>query len=82
MGKYYLSICIANTIYKGTAAGGCYTDKGAPSNLMCLPSNPMRYSNGQGGDTIAYAVEYRVGGGPINHAHYRNMPCSLCETTG
>ena len=62
--------------------GGRYTDKGAPSNLMCLPSNPMRYSNGQGGDIIAYAVEYRVGGGPINHAHYRNMSCSLCETTG
>ena len=27
----------ANTIYKGVAAGGCYTDKVAPSNMMCLP---------------------------------------------
>jgi len=71
----------ANTLYKGTAVGGHYNHKGAPSNLMCLPPNPMRYSNNQQGDTIAYAVEYRSGG-PINHALHRNMPCSLCEATG
>jgi len=71
----------SNTVYKGTAVGGQYAHKGAPSNLMCLPPNPMRYSNNQLGDTFAYAVEYRTGG-PINHALYRNMPCSLCEATG
>ena len=43
----------ANTLYKGTAVGGRYTHKGAPSNLMCLPQNSMRYSYNQGGDTVA-----------------------------
>ena len=41
----------------------------------------MSYSNGQGGDTPTYAVEYRTGGA-INHAQFRNMPCALCEATG
>ena len=71
----------ANTIYKGFAAGGRYDHEVSPSNLLCLPPNPMRYSNGQGGDSLAYPVEYRVSG-PIDHADYRNMPCSLCEATG
>ena len=71
----------ANTIYQGTSVGGQYNHKGSPSNLMCLPPDPMRYSNNHGGDTPAYAVEYRVSG-PINHANYRNMPCALCEATG
>ena len=71
----------ANTIYQGTSVGGQYNHKGSPSNLMCLPPDPMRYSNNQGGDTPAYAVEYRVSGA-INHAQYRNMPCALCEATG
>ena len=71
----------ANTIYKGVAAGGRYDQEVSPSNLMCLPPNPMRYSNSHGGGTIAYAVEYRVSGA-INHADHRNMPCSLCEATG
>ena len=71
----------ANTVYQGAAAGGRSDHKGSPSNLLCLPPNPMSYSNGQTGDTPAYAVEYRVSGS-INHAHYRNMPCALCEATG
>ena len=71
----------ANTIYKGVAVGGRYDHEVSPSNLMCLPPNPMSYSNGQVGSSIAYPVEYRVGG-PINHADFRNMPCSLCEATG
>ncbi|XP_065902329.1 short-chain collagen C4-like [Dysidea avara] len=71
----------ANTLYKGTAVGGRYTDKGAPSNLMCLPQNPMRYLNNQHGDEYAFPVEYRTGGA-IDHSTCRNMPCSLCEATG
>ena len=70
-----------NTIYKGVAAGGRYDHEVSPSNLMCLPPNPMRYSNGQGGDTLAYAVEYHTGGAIVN-AQFRNIPCSLCEATG
>ena len=71
----------ANTIYKGTAVGGHYDQQTSPSNLMCLPPNPMRPLNNQHGDVDAYAVEYHVGG-PIDHAYRRNMPCSLCEVTG
>ena len=71
----------ANTIYKGVAAGGRNDHEVSPSNLMCLPSNPMRYSNAPAGRTPAYAVEYRVGGS-VNHADGRNLPCSLCEGIG
>ena len=71
----------ANTIYKGVAVGGRYNYKGAASNMMCLPPTYMRYSNNQGGEIPVDAVEYRVYGA-INHALFRNMPCSLCEATG
>ena len=71
----------ANTIYKGVAVGGNTGHKGAPSNLMCLPPNPMRYPSSQGGTVPAYAVEYRTGG-IINHVDNGNVPCALCEATG
>ena len=71
----------ANTIYKGVAAGGRHNNKGAPSNMMCLPPDPMRYSNNQRGDVPAYAVEYLTSG-QLNHVQNNNMPCSLCEATG
>ena len=71
----------ANTIYKGTAVGGYFGHKGAPSNMLCLPPDPMHYSNNQGGSVLAYAVEYQTSG-PINHVDKGNMPCSLCEATG
>jgi len=71
----------ANAIYKGVAVGGKYDHKHSPSNIMCLPPNPMHYSSKIAGNTWIYAVEYQVGG-PINHANYRNMPCALCEATG
>ena len=71
----------ANTIYKGVAVGGRSDHEVSPSNLMCLPPNPMRYSNDQHGDDVAYAVEYRTSGAIVN-AQCRNMPCALCEATG
>ena len=71
----------ANTIYQGTAVGGHHGHKGSPSNMLCLPPNPMRPINNQGGSYYAYGVEYQTGG-PINHVDDRNMPCALCEATG
>ena len=71
----------ANTIYKGVAAGGSYNYKGTPSNMLCLPPDPMRYSNNHGGGAPIYAVEYQTTG-ILNHVHNNNMPCSLCEATG
>ena len=71
----------ANTLYKGTAVGGRYTDKGAASDLMCLPPTPQRYSYNQHGDAFAFPVEYRTGG-VIDHSTCRNMPCALCEAIG
>ena len=71
----------ANTIYKGVATGGSYGHKGAPSNIMCLPPGPMRYSNNQRGDEPTFAVEYQTGG-HLNHVDNNDMPCSLCEATG
>ena len=71
----------ANTIYKGVAAGGRHTYKGAPSNMMCLPLNGTRYLNSQGGNQIVHAVEYRVSG-IHSHANCHNLPCALCEAIG
>ena len=70
----------ANTIYKGTAAGGRQSHKGAPSNMLCLPPARMYYSNNLGGDTPTYPVEYQTNG-ILNHVDDGNMPCSLCEAT-
>ena len=73
----------ANTIYKGAAAGGHYSHKGSPVNLICLPPNPMRLpsNQNQGGYYYAYGVEYQVGG-KLNQANERNMPCAVCEVIG
>ena len=73
----------ANTIYQGVAAGGHYSHSGSPSNMMCLPPNPMRFPDNlyQSGSYYAYGVEYQVGG-QLNHADDRNMPCAVCEVNG
>jgi len=71
----------ASTVYRGVAAGGAYSHKGSPVNLMCLPPDPMRYPNNAEGSALVYPVEYQTGG-PLNHAHNRNMPCAVCEVTG
>ena len=71
----------ANTIYKGVATGGSHGHKGAPSNILCLPPEPMRYSNNHGGEVPTYAVEYQTSG-ILNHVDKNDMPCALCEATG
>ena len=50
--------------------------------MMCLPNVAMHYTDGAMGDQAgAYAVEYHASE-TINHAHCRNVPCSLCDATG
>ena len=71
----------ANTIYKGVAAGDHTGHKGAPSNMLCLPPNPMHYSNNLVGSTATYSMEYQTTGA-INHVNSGNTPCALCEATG
>ena len=71
---------LRNTIYKGTAVGGYYNSESA-SNMLCLPPTWMRYSTKAVRQQSVYAVEYHTNG-PIDHALYHNMPCSLCEATG
>ena len=70
----------ANTIYKGIAAGGSNGHKGTPSNMLCLPPDPMRYSNNHAGVVPTYAVEYQTSG-ILNHVNGNDMPCVLCEAT-
>ena len=71
----------ANTIYKGTAVGGRYSDETSPSNLMCLPYDTMDNPINVTKSMTAYDVQYQVGG-LLSHASCRDMPCSLCEATG
>ena len=77
------SICEhgATTMYSGYAAGGYYTHKGSPANLLCLPPDPQYYSSSSSGSQYIYGVEYDIGG-VNNQAHDRNMPCALCLMIG
>ena len=71
----------ATTMYSGYAAGGYYTHKGSPANLLCLPPDPQYYSRSSSGSTYIYGVEYQISG-VNNHADDRNMPCALCLAVG
>ena len=71
----------ATTMYSGYAAGGYYTHKGSPANLLCLPPDPQYYSPSSSGSQYIYGVEYEISG-VNNHAHDRNMPCALCLAVG
>ena len=71
----------ANTVYKGVAAGGDRDFHGSSVNMLCLPPNPMRYSNNAKGIEYAVGVEYKANGA-LDHADSRNIPCAMCEVTG
>ena len=71
----------ATTMYSGYAAGGYYTHKGSPANLLCLPPDPQYYSHSSSGSQYIYGVEYEISG-VNNHAQDRNMPCALCLAVG
>ena len=71
----------ATTLYSGYAAGGYYSHKGSPANLLCLPPDPQYYSRYSSGGTYIYGVEYEISG-VNNHADERNMPCALCLAVG
>ena len=71
----------ATTVYTGVAAGGDKDVHGSAVNMLCLPSNPIHYSNGASGIEYVFGVEYQTSG-TLNHADARNMPCAMCEVTG
>jgi len=71
----------ADTMYSGYAAGGYYSHKGSPANMLCLPPDPEYYSRSSSGSQYIYGVEYEISG--VNsQADQRNMPCALCKVTG
>ena len=71
----------STTMYSGYAAGGYYTHKGSPANLLCLPPDPQYYSSSSSGSYYLYGVEYEISG-VNNQADDRNMPCALCLAVG
>ena len=71
----------STTMYSGYAAGGYYTHKGSPANLLCLPPDPQYYSSSSSGSNYIYGVEYEISG-VNNQADDRNMPCALCLAVG
>jgi len=46
--------------------------RSSSSNMMCLPLNPMCYSNNQGGSARACVIEYSAGR-ILNHTDYYNV---------
>lgn len=68
----------ANSIYKGTVLGGYYTHKGSPSNMLCLPINPMHPLLTTREEVITHiaSVEYQTSGPIINaHDHKCHVHC-------
>ena len=75
----------ADTIYSGVVAGSAYTQEGAVVDPLCLPSNPQYLKSQPGYQNWVQLVgaEYYISSGsPIDHAHDRNVPCSLCQAYG
>ncbi|XP_045169161.2 uncharacterized protein LOC123531922 [Mercenaria mercenaria] len=74
-------------VYKGYAAGGLYSNKGAASNYLCLPEEPVWgvYEDSEQTSGTVYGAEYELydrnmdrffGKTMLNH----DVPCCICRT--
>ena len=76
-------------VYDGFAGGDWYTHGGGPSELLCLPREPIwgSYNDAYLGNVFVYGAEYKTGriqsqllfGKPLDN---QNVPCVVCQTKG
>ncbi|XP_045170003.2 uncharacterized protein LOC123532603 [Mercenaria mercenaria] len=74
-------------VYKGYAAGGHYSKKGAASNYLCFPEEPVWgiYEDSEQVAGTVYGAEYELHGRNMDKFFGRTMlnhdvPCSVCRT--
>ena len=68
-------------VYEGFAAGGLYTDSGAPVNYLCLPQNPD-WDNKSENPTkfgLIYGAEYETDKGVFHDLSEHEVPCAVCR---
>ena len=76
-------------VYDGFAGGDWYAHSGGPSELLCLPREPLwgNYIDAYTGHAFVYGTEYqpskqqseRIFGTPLAN---QNVPCVVCQSIG
>ncbi|XP_052761876.1 uncharacterized protein LOC128204502 [Mya arenaria] len=72
-------------VYEGFAGGGHYNDKGASSNYICLPKDPIFDGDGRKGGSAStvYGAEYETNGATFHKSlHDDDVPCAVCRVVG
>ncbi|XP_052761915.1 short-chain collagen C4-like [Mya arenaria] len=69
-------------VYEGFAAGGLHSHKGASSNYICLPQDPIFDGDGRKAvnNNKVYGAEYETGSATFQKNLYEeDVPCAVCR---
>ncbi|XP_052761875.1 uncharacterized protein LOC128204501 [Mya arenaria] len=72
-------------VYEGFAGGGHFNEKGASSNYICLPKDPIFDSDRRKGGSAStvYGAEYETNGATFHTSlHDEDVPCAVCRVVG
>ncbi|XP_052761394.1 uncharacterized protein LOC128204091 [Mya arenaria] len=72
-------------VYEGFAGGGWFDKKGASSNYICLPKDPIFDGDGRKASSIStvYGAEYETGSATFHTNLYEeDVPCAVCRVIG
>ncbi|XP_052764833.1 short-chain collagen C4-like [Mya arenaria] len=72
-------------VYEGFAAGGDHNHKGASSNYICLPQDPIYDDDGRNAASVSkiYGAEYEIGSATFHTSlHDEEVPCAVCHVVG
>ncbi|XP_052763156.1 uncharacterized protein LOC128205502 [Mya arenaria] len=72
-------------VYEWFAGGGHYNQKGASSNYICLPQDPILNSDGRKAGAVSkvYGAEYQTDTATFHkNLHNEDVPCAVCRVVG
>ncbi|XP_052761877.1 short-chain collagen C4-like [Mya arenaria] len=72
-------------VYEGFAGGGHYNEKGASSNYICLPHDPIYDDDGRNAGSVSkvYGAEYQTSSATFHTSlHDEDVPCAVCRVVG
>ncbi|XP_052761899.1 uncharacterized protein LOC128204527 [Mya arenaria] len=72
-------------VYEGFAGGGKFNDKGASSNYICLPKDPIFDCDGRKSSSVStvYGAEYETVYATFHTNLYEeDVPCAVCRVVG
>ncbi|XP_052765221.1 short-chain collagen C4-like [Mya arenaria] len=72
-------------VYEGFAGGGEYGHKGASSNYICLPQDPIFDDDGRKAGDVSkvYGAEYQTDSATfLASLHDEDVPCAVCRVVG